>query len=260
MGLRTLKEAKIRLKHQLSLIRGLCDGVRAQLDTGWQPPAGRAAPPGGRLGHCTLTSPPGLGHHQSSFGSLKRTNSVARWYKMTRSIMVVIMPFIKIGQLSQHLASIGGESARVLAVSRTLHIFHSVLSRPAVSDLTKLNRRWFGPIMFLRAQAKGICWLPLCLSDFPPWIFYPCGTSRGNGALRFSAVTVHQRRERWKAQRVVSHEPARSWTGLLDRSQGWHKELCHIPVLYWTAKIFISLESGNELSWSFRLLASERGA
>lgn len=41
--------------------------------------------------------------------SLKRTNNVARWYKITRSIMVIIMPFIKIGQLSQHLALIGGD-------------------------------------------------------------------------------------------------------------------------------------------------------
>lgn len=66
---------------------------------------------------------------------------MARRYKITRSIMVIIMPFIKIGQLSQHLASIGGlQSVRVLAASCTLHIFHSLLSRPAVSDLTKLNR------------------------------------------------------------------------------------------------------------------------
>lgn len=160
--------------------------------------------------------------------SLKRTDDVARWSRITRSIMVIIMPFIKIGQLSQHLASIGGSSARVLAVSRTLHIFHSVLSRPAVSDLTKLNRRWFGPIMFRRAQAKGICWLPLCLSNSSPWFFYPCGSRRGNGAVRLSAVTAYRSRERWRAQRVVSHEPARSRTGRLDRSQGWHKELCHI--------------------------------
>lgn len=34
----------------------------------------------------------------------------------------------------------GLKSVRVLAASCTLHIFHSLLSRPAVGDLTRLNR------------------------------------------------------------------------------------------------------------------------
>lgn len=60
---------------------------------------------------CSQKSPPGLGHKPEFIWlSLKRTNNVARWYKITRSIMVIIMPFIKIGRLSQHLASIGGSS------------------------------------------------------------------------------------------------------------------------------------------------------
>lgn len=125
MGLRTLKEAKVRLKRQLSLITGLCDGLRAQLDTWWQQRAPSAVPttPGAPSAagapswrqvealHTNQSSPPGLGHEPEFIWlSLKRTNNVACWYKITRSIMVIIMPFIKIGQLSQHLASIGGSS------------------------------------------------------------------------------------------------------------------------------------------------------
>lgn len=61
--------------------------------------------------HQSQKSPPGLGHKPEFIWlSLKRTNNVACWYKITRSIMVMSMPFIKIGQLSQHLASIGGSS------------------------------------------------------------------------------------------------------------------------------------------------------
>lgn len=74
----------------------------------------RGCPPYGRQRHCmphTQETPPGLRHKPEFIWlSLKRTNNVARWYKITRSIMVIIMPFIKIGQLSQHLASIGGSS------------------------------------------------------------------------------------------------------------------------------------------------------
>lgn len=104
------------------------------------------------------------------------------------------------------------------------------------------------PYYVSQGSSKGDLLIAFVFVQFFPRCFDPRGTRRGNGALQFSAVTVYQRRERWKAQQVVSHKPARSWTGLLDRSQGWHKELCHIPVLYWTAKIFILLESGNELS------------
>lgn len=122
MGLRTLKEAKVRLKRQLSLITGLCDGLRAQLDTWWQQRAPSAMPttPGAPSAagapswrqvealHTNQRSPAGLGHEPEFIWlSLKRTNNVACWYKITRSIMVIIMPFIKIGQLSQHLASMG---------------------------------------------------------------------------------------------------------------------------------------------------------
>lgn len=61
--------------------------------------------------HQSQKSPPGLGRKAEFIWlSLKRTNNVACWYKITQSIMVMIMPFIKIGQLSQHLASIGGSS------------------------------------------------------------------------------------------------------------------------------------------------------
>lgn len=138
--------------------------------------------------------------------------------------MVIIMPFIKIGRLNQHLASIGGSCPRVLAASCILHIFHSLLSSPAVSDLTKLNRWWFGPIMFHRAQAKGICWLPLCLVFFFFFLLFSPknGSGKSNGVLWLYDVrpTVYRRGEAkggWKAQWVLSHEPVSAGPGL----NGW---------------------------------------
>lgn len=32
----------------------------------------------------------------------------------------------------------------------------------------RLNRQWFGPIVFLTAQREGLCWLPLCRSPLTP--------------------------------------------------------------------------------------------
>lgn len=120
MGLRTSKEAKVRLKHQLCLIMGLRDGLRTQLDTRCNqrrrsvaPVRLGARPPSGGTRHYARLyqeqkSPPGLGQGVFIWLSLKRTNNVARWYKITQSIMVIIMPFIKIGRASQHLVSIEG--------------------------------------------------------------------------------------------------------------------------------------------------------
>lgn len=49
--------------------------------------------------HQSQKSPPGLRRKAVFIWlSLKRTNNVTCWYKITQSIMVMIMPFIKIGQ------------------------------------------------------------------------------------------------------------------------------------------------------------------
>lgn len=79
-------------------------------------------------------SPPGLRHKPEFIWlSLKRTNNVARWYKITRSIMVIIMPFIKIGQLSQHLASIGGSCRRGSWHSLVPYIFSALFYQGLLS-------------------------------------------------------------------------------------------------------------------------------
>lgn len=234
MGLRTLKESKVRLKRQLSLITDLCDVLRAQLDTWWQQQelsvgAHKTRCPDFSTGALLMVvkalhvayqqqkSPPGLRHKPEFIWlSLKRTNNVARWYKITRSIMVIIMPFIKIGQLSQHLASIGGSCRWGSWHSLVPYIFSTLLSRPAVSDLTKLNRWWFGPIMFRRTQANGICWL--LLSFFPP---FSLSSHIDSGEVTASCgsptcvwLCTEKRMERGKAQRVLSHKPVSAGAGL----------------------------------------------
>lgn len=108
MGLRTLKEAKIRLKHQLSLIKSRCDGARAQLETWGHQRWNHKTCPGAGLPSWRLLV--ALHQDRATWSwvklqficlSLNRTNSVARWYKITRCITAIIMPFIKIGRLSQ---------------------------------------------------------------------------------------------------------------------------------------------------------------
>ncbi len=49
---------------------------------------------------------PGCGHKQSLFGCKRKTMWCCADIKLPQSIMVIITPFIKIGQLSKHLASI----------------------------------------------------------------------------------------------------------------------------------------------------------
>lgn len=127
---------------------------------------------------------------------------------------------------------------RVLAQSCTLHIFHSLLSRPAVSDLTKLNRWWFGPIMFRRTQANRICWLLLCLSFFfALFSFYPYRSRRGNGVLWLSNVclTVYRKEDGEGESTEYSH--TNLWVQGLDWTAGFkprpaQRTLSHPQVLW----------------------------
>lgn len=97
MGLRTSKEAKIRLNHQLNLIMSPCDGAGTQLDAGCQ---NHKTSPGAGVG-ALLEVACGT--------TLKETKvaRLARWLqgqvvwlvdnRMTAYITAILVPFMKIG-------------------------------------------------------------------------------------------------------------------------------------------------------------------